>query len=72
MSCQHGNHVSACDLCDQVYAAWERGYNAALEAAANKAIYLQGCSATYIAEEIRALKRPEPQREQSPQQENGK
>lgn len=29
MSCQHGNPVDGCDLCDEIDAAWNRGYAAA-------------------------------------------
>ena len=28
MSCPHGNHEKACDLCDEIDAAYNRGYEA--------------------------------------------
>lgn len=33
MSCEHGNHVEACDLCDAVDAAFNKGYLAGQAAA---------------------------------------
>lgn len=69
MSCPHGNHVDACDLCDEVDAAWDRGYNAAIEKAAKVCASDESGrdGGGYFADQIRALKRHQPQRERNGQ-----
>lgn len=33
MSCKHGNHEDACDICDEVSEAYDSGYEAGRRAA---------------------------------------
>jgi hypothetical protein len=56
MSCQHGNRVGDCELCEEVDTAWDNGYKAGVKKAAEMCeAYIVSSLGKEMAEAIRKL-----------------